>query len=345
MPELTPLERCLRALRLQKPDRIPVIPQAHIWTLYRYGSSSTDCMHNGSLYAELQIKAQQEFGWDGVIVATDSVALADSLGTLVEMTELGPVPGTRGVLESLREIESLKLPDPRETRLNEWIVATRTLVREIGDRVLILARADQGPFSLSCQVRGMEAFMTELGIGEHPEEIHRLLNISTEYVWRFAELLLEAGAHVVSIGDALASGSVVSPKTFEEYAFPYQQELARRVRSKGGMLSIHVCGQTGSVMSRLAQTGAHLLEFDAPTDFDSARKAANGRVCLMGNVDTSEVLTFGDEDLVKETCRTLIGKVKPESGFILSSGCALSPNTPAENIMAMIEAARAYGVY
>ena len=345
MPELTSLERCLRALNLQKPDRVPVIPQAHVWTLYHYGSSSADCMNNGSLYAEFQLKAQKEFGWDGVIVATDSVALADSLGTPVEMTELGPVPGTRGVLENLRQVEALKLPDPRETRLNEWIVATRTLVKAIGDRVLILARADQGPFSLSCQVRGMEAFMTELGIGEHPEELHRLLKISTEYVWKFAELLLEAGAHVVSIGDALASGSVVSPKTFDEYAFPYQQELARRVRSKGGMLSIHVCGQTASVMSRLAQTGAHLLEFDAPTDFNTARDAARGKVCLLGNVDTSDVLTFGTPQQVREECRKRIEAVKPESGFILSSGCALSPNTPAENIMAMIEAARQFGNY
>jgi uroporphyrinogen-III decarboxylase len=38
-------------------------------------------------------------------------------------------------------------------------------------------------------------------------------------------------------------------------------------------------------------------------------------------------------------------KVKPASGYILSSGCALSPGVPAENLHAMVESARRYGQY
>ena len=322
-----------------------MIPQTHIWSLSHYGSSSEACMKNGALYAELQLKAQRDFGWDGIFVATDSVALAHCLGAPVETTEDGVAPASKGLLESLKDVPALKLPDLRESRLNEWISATRFLIEEAGDRVLIIARADQGPFSLACQVRGMQDFMMELGTREHPEDIHALLRFSTEYVWQFADLLLEAGAHVVSIGDALASGSLIAPATFEEFAFPYQKEIARRVHQRGGLLSIHVCGHTTSVMSRLVATGTDILEFDAQTDFDTAITAARGKSCLLGNVDTSDVMTFGTPDAVAEECRWRLEKVKPASGYILSSGCALSPNTPAENIQAMIRAAGDFGTY
>lgn len=342
---LTSLERSLRAIRFQKPDRVPVIPQTHIWSIYQYGSTSEACMSNGTLYAELQMKALQDFGWDGIFVATDSVALAHSLGTPVEQTEIGVAPASRGLLEDLKGVTSLTTPDPRETRLNEWIKATKILVQEVGNNVLIIARADQGPFSLACQVRGMQDFMMELGTREHPDDIHRLLRFSTEYVWKFASLLLDAGAHVVSIGDALASGSLIAPATFEEFAFPYQKEIASRVHQRGGLLSIHVCGHTTPVMGRLVETGADIVEFDAQTDFESALRSAREKSCLLGNVDTSDVMTFGTPDAVIEECRWRLEKVKPAGGYILSSGCALSPNTPAENIRAMVRAPGEFGVY
>lgn len=340
---MTPRERCLRAIRWERPDRVPVIPQAHVWAMYRYGSTSQACMADGALYADLQLRALHDFGWDGVIVATDSVALAHSLDAPVEETDSGVVPASRGLFETVGDAAGLKFPDPRETRLREWIEATRILVKETGKEALIIARADQGPFSLAGQLCGMQEFMTAIGVGDHREELHALLRRCLEYVWSFASLLLDAGAPVVSIGDALASGSLISPATFEDYAHPYQSELVRRVHERGGLLSIHVCGLSTAVMPRLAESGADLIEFDAPTDFGSARAATRNKSCLLGNIDTSEVMSFGTPEGVREECRRRIAEVKPESGYILSTGCALSPNAPEENIRAMVAAAREFG--
>jgi uroporphyrinogen decarboxylase len=342
---MTSLERSLRAIHHQQPDRVPVIPQAHVWALYHYGSSAGECMYDGERYAEVQLQAWRDFGWDGIFVATDSVALAHSLGLEVFYTELGAVPGTTGLLESLRDIDKLRWPDPRETRLNEWIIATRTLAREVGDRVLVIARADLGAFSLAAQLRGMQEWLLEVGIEEEPDLIHSFLARCNGYILTFADLLLEAHAHVVTIGDGLASESLISPRTFERYVFPYHRALAEAIRQRNARLSIHVCGKTGQIMGRLVETGAHILEFDAPTDFDVAWQAARGRACLLGNVPVSEVMTQGSPEQVEAECRWRLEKVKPASGYILSSGCALSPNAPAENLHAMVESARRYGQY
>jgi len=345
MEFMTSLERSICSIKHQVPDRVPVIPQAHAWVMHNYGSNPRDLMHDGKRLAELQLAGLCEFGWDGVFVGTDSVALAHTLGLEVEYTDLGPTPDPQGMLKDYREAEGLTLPDPRKTRLNEWIIATRILAREVGRRTLIIARGDQGAFTLAGQLRGMENFLTDIALGENVAGVHGLLELCNRYWLMFAHLLLEAGAHVVTIGDALASGSLVSETVFDNFAFPYQKLLAAEIRRRGGIFGVHVCGETTRVMSRLVDTEADLLEFDAPTDFDAAWQAARGRTCLLGNVDTSETLVFGSPARVEEECRWRIERVKPESGFILSSGCAISPNAPRENLHAMIESARKYGAY
>lgn len=345
MPAMTSLQRALCAINFTTPDRVPVIPQTHIWSEYNYGSSSDELMYDGRRYAEIQIQAQRDFGWDGIFVATDSVALAHSMGLEVLFTDLGAAPAPEGILHSLADVDKLELIDPTTTRLNQWIIATRTLAEAVGDEVLIIARADQGAFSFAAQLRGMQDFLLEVGYGTEEGQIHKLLAFCNRYILSFAELLLAAGAHVVTIGDALASGSLISPKTYGRYAFPYHQALAAAIRERGGRLSIHVCGKTNHVIGRLADTGAHIVEFDSMTDFAAARAAAAGKTCLLGNVDVPEVITFGTPERVAEECRWRLQSVVPASGYILSSGCAISPNAPAANLHAMVASAAAYGRY
>jgi len=342
---MTSKERALRAIRGERPDQVPVIPQAHVWVQYYYGSSSDECMWDGEKYAELQIRAQREFGWDGIFIATDSCALAHSLGLEVLYTDMGAAPGPDGVLKSLNDVDKLEMVDPRTTRLNEWIKATKRLVDEVGDEVLVIARADAGPFSLAAQLRGMEHFLLEVGESKHPEQIHRLLQFSADYALWFARLLLEAGAHVVTIGDALASGSLISPATYERYAYPYEKYMAEQVHKMGGLFSIHICGRNTRAFPILVSTGADVLEFDALTDFDTAWNAAHDRSCLLGSVPVSEVLTLGTPADVEREVRTRLEQVLPASHYILSSGCALSSNAPAANLHAMVEAAHRYGQY
>ena len=81
------------------------------------------------------------------------------------------------------------------------------------------------------------------------------------------------------------------------------------------------------------------------TDFDIACAADRGKTCLLGNVDVPEVITFGTAEKVTSECRWRLEKIKPHSGYILSSGCAISPNAPAANLHAMVESAQAYGRY
>ena len=174
----------MRAIHHQIPDRVPVIPQAHLWLTYHYGKTTADLLHDGSLIADLMYQGWHDFGWDGVIVGTDSVALAQAVGLAVGYTDLGPTPDPDGMLAYLGDVDNLEIPNIEKTRLEEWVKATRILAGHIGKDVLIIARGDQGPFTLAGQLRGMEKFMIDIASGENENQLHKLLDFCTR-CWLF----------------------------------------------------------------------------------------------------------------------------------------------------------------
>ena len=93
------------------------------------------------------------------------------------------------------------------------------------------------------------------------------------------------------------------------------------------------------------QTGADIFEIDHKTNFKKAREKTLDKICLLGNLDTSGVLLQGSPETVKEKAREIIDICMPDSGFILSSGCLVGGTTPRENMQALADSAKEFGVY
>ena len=120
--------------------------------------------------------------------------------------------------------------------------------------------------------------------------------------------------------------------------------MADELRERGIILHNHICGNTAKILGDFVNSGAQVLEVDHKTDALAIKNAARGKACLLGNIDTS-LLAFGPPGEVEDACRELIEVWKPDSGCILGPGCAMGPETPTENIHALVEAARKYGRY
>ena len=88
--------------------------------------------------------------------------------------------------------------------------------------------------------------------------------------------------------------------------------------------------------------GAVVWWFDQ-TDIFRAKEILGDTACICGNVPSSMLLK-GEPADVKEHCRKLIEVVGQNGGYILTSG-AIMNQAKADNIRAMMEAAKEYGVY
>jgi uroporphyrinogen-III decarboxylase len=88
--------------------------------------------------------------------------------------------------------------------------------------------------------------------------------------------------------------------------------------------------------------GASIWWFDQ-TDMARAKEILGDTACIAGNVPTS-LLCTSTPRAVKEYCRRLIEVAGKGGGFILNGGAEMNKGDP-ENLRAMMEAAKEYGVY
>ena len=296
------------------------------------------------LLAQSHIVCQDKYGYDGCVIDVDDATLAEACGAKVHYRDdnVAAVDENEPVLDDLRAIHDLKKPDPFNTaRLPEWLEVTRRLKAAIGDHVFIMGRADQGPFDLLTLLRGTTNLMMDL-ITEDEDVIRDALAWCAQVHIDFAKAQFETGAHATSMGDSYAGPNLISPAMYRKFAFDHEVTVVNAVQKENAPYSIHICGDTTSIVEDMGKTGAKILELDWKVDMGYARSVVPGDVVLMGNINPSDPLYLGTPDQVDALAKNIIEQTKGK-GLFLSSGCAMGANTKPENLAAMIEAAKKYG--
>lgn len=346
MKEMTSLERCMAVLKGDIPDKLPVVPQCFMFAVETAGMKISDVNRNGRKMAEAHFISQEKYGYDGCVIDFDDATIAEAVGAKVIYREDEPaiVDESEPVLKDLRDVYDLPIPDPSTSgRLNEWLEATRILNEKIGDHVFIMGRADQGPFSIACLLRGTTQFMMDLMI-EDRQLILDVLDYCRKVSAVFAKAQKDAGAHATSIGDALAGPNLISPEMYRDFAWESEKRLTEEVQAYGIPFSIHICGNTNGIIQDMGKTGAKILEVDWMLDMKEARQLIPADTVLMGNIDPSFPLVLGSPAEVEQAVKGLIEATHGRR-HIISSGCAMGRNTPVANFKAFIAAARRYGSY
>jgi uroporphyrinogen-III decarboxylase len=70
-------------------------------------------------------------------------------------------------------------------------------------------------------------------------------------------------------------------------------------------------------------------------------RARHPRLVITGGIDVSQLLTLGTPDQVREECRKAIDATGG-LGYLMGSTTELLPLVKVENVLAMMETARAY---
>jgi len=344
--DMTSLERCLATIRLEPHDRVPVDLHNFMMTVADVSLPPEKIYQDGELLGRAQLAAWKRFGHDMLLVENGTAALAEACGCKVSYLDGSAPLIEKPLLKSLEEVASLRMPDPWNSPLSKAVLdATRFLLDSIGKQVFVLGRADQGPFDLACMLAGPETLMTAMAVGESDEQIFALLEYTSDAFILYARIFKEMGCPATSLGEALCSPDVISPKMFQKYCLPYGKKVVSALQSDDFAIAYHTCGNTTRIIAGMAETGARILEFDYKCDKAAAKRATSGKTTLLGPIDPSGVLHHGTVEDVEAACREAIEVLAPGGGFILGPGCALPGSTPAANIDKLVECAKLFGRY
>jgi uroporphyrinogen-III decarboxylase len=138
--------------------------------------------------------------------------------------------------------------------------------------------------------------------------------------------------------------SFMSEKQFETFYWPGLKKVILDLVAEGCVPLLFAEGSYNKRLEAVRDLPERsvIWWFDR-TDMARAKKILGDRNCIAGNVPTS-LLCTGTPEEIKEHCRKLIDVCGKNGGYILTGGAQVH-NTTAENLRALIEAVKQYGVY
>jgi len=281
--------------------------------------------------ARVLYSAYRFYGYDLILVFSDTMVEAEAMGAQV----LIPDDDDPLLLEPPR-VARLEPADPeKDGRMPVVLEATRRLKALLDDEAPILSSL-KGPFSLASFLRGIDKFLEDLLTD--PGRAHEFLRIATDNQIAYAQAIVKAGG-IPFVGDPVASGSLVGPEMFREFARPYLEQLIRSVHESGARAGLHICGETKGLLADMAATCADFLSIDE-MDMTVARQQVGENTVLMGNVSTKLMLEGTPEQIAAAAKECL---ERGGQALILSTSCDVPTETPKENVQALVATAREWG--
>ncbi|MCP4782975.1 MAG: hypothetical protein GY903_25465 [Fuerstiella sp.] len=341
-------ERVLRAIRGEPTDCVAVAPYMYDVAVAVSGVSLLDFYTRADVMVQAQLALHDVVEQDVIAIGSDNFYIAEGFGcqTTHDDEELPAL--TKPAVDSLSDVYDVDVLDPTvDGRMPVMLEAIRELRRAVGDEIAIRSPGT-GPFALASYFIGSQEWLCEVGMCERgmPEAneaaIHHALGVATETLIRFGKACWDAGADVIHCGDSLASCDMISPRTYQRFALPYEQKVFQAWKEHGitGSL-LHICGNSTKVLELYADTGADLIEIDNMVDLGVAKQKIGDRVALIGNVHTVNDLFHGTPETVRAASQRCIENTGGRR-FILGSGCIVPRHAPIENVCEMVRVARQF---
>ena len=328
---MTSRERVFGLFKGERPDHLALMPITMQFAADRIGRKYRDYVTDYQVLVEGQLRVAEEFGFDQVGCISDPAREAADCEASVIYTEDSPpaLDGQNALLADKSKLASLKMPDPLGGgRMHDRVKAAALFRQKVG-RDKIIEGWIEGPCAEGADLRGINTIMTDFF--EDPGFVRDLFEFAVELGLRFAKAQIEAGVDCVGIGDAAAS--LVGPKIYQEFVWPYEKRLIDGIHKLGAAVRLHICGDTRKILEGMGQLGAEMVDLDYPCPVRMAREKMGQGQVICGNINPVSVLRDkSPEEIYKavETCHKEAG-----DRFIVGAGCEVPRDTPIENIRAI----------
>jgi [methyl-Co(III) methanol-specific corrinoid protein]:coenzyme M methyltransferase len=166
------------------------------------------------------------------------------------------------------------------------------------------------------------------------EASHRVLSYVSDQLIAYARLMADNGASVITIADPTATGEILGPKLFNEYAVTYINQVTDAIHGMGIPVIVHICGQVRMVNAHLPGIHGKALSVDAMVNL-KLLKEETGVGTTMGNLSTY-LLEFSEPEKVYDH----VTRLMKNNIDIMAPACGLSTSTPLANIQAFTSAVK-----
>ena len=155
----------------------------------------------------------------------------------------------------------------------------------------------------------------------------------------------------VWLGEDLGTqrGPMISLELYREILKPIHKQFIDLANVNSLPVMIHSCGSSSWVYEDYIEMGVRGVDSLQPEavnmSVDYLIGHYGGRLTLRGLISTAGPLAYGTPEEVDEYCRRTLESCMAYRGYHFAPSHAIQDNSPAENVIAMYQAAHKYGIY
>jgi len=336
--------RFLRALRREPVDTTPV------WIMRQAGRYLPEYMAVRSkvtfielcktpeLAAEVTLTARERLGADAAILFADLLPMLEPMGIDLEYAK-GEGPVIHNPLHDPVEVDRIQLLESMES-LDFVLDAVRLIRRDLSTDIPLLGFAG-APFTLaSYMIEGggsRNYLRTKQWMYRDPGAWRTLMNKLVDSLILYVNAQVDAGCQAIQIFDSWAG--CLSQEDYREYVQPHTRRLISGIKS--GTPVINFLTGNPALLPLVAEAGGEVIGLDWRVDICDGWKNVGFDRAVQGNLDP--VLLFADRETLLRKTRELLERVGGRPGHIFNLGHGVLPETPVDNVLALIDFVHEFG--
>ncbi len=333
----------MKACRRQPVERVPIwlMRQAgRYMSEYREVRAKTTFLElckNPQLCAEVMITAVNRLGVDAAIIFSDLLPILEPMGLDLEFSP-GDGPVIHNPLRTAADVD--RFVELESVEPLDFVIETVRLTRAgIDSRIPVLGFSG-APFTLaSYAIEGggsrNYAHAKSLMLGDSGAW-HAIMGRLARAVARYLNAQIAAGAQAVQIFDSWVG--CLGPSEYRRFVLPHTKAVIDAITP--GVPVIHFATGNPALLPALVEAGGQVIGIDWRIDLDEAWHTVGYDKAVQGNLDPTVLLT--DRDTIRREAHQILRRAGGRNGHIFNLGHGVLPQTPVDNVLALIEAVREF---
>jgi uroporphyrinogen decarboxylase len=287
---------------------------------------------NPALAAEVTVTAVERLGVDAAIIFADILLILEPLGIELEFAK-GEGPVIHNPVRRASDVDRLRELDNADELefVYEAIRQTRSALKPD----IPLIGFCGAPFTLA-------SYMTEGGGSKnyvHTKRLmyddagawHAMMALISRALVKYLNAQIAAGAQAVQLFDSWVG--CLSPDDYREFVLPHTKSVIANVTK--GVPVIHFGTGTATLLELMREAGGDVIGLDWRVRLDEGWRRIGHDVAVMGNLDP--VVLFAKQDVLRAQAKKILEQAEGRPGHIFNLGHGILPETPVENVVALVE--------
>jgi uroporphyrinogen decarboxylase len=340
----TNITEALRNSPFMRACRREAAPYTPIWLMRQAGRymkeyrevrarlSFLELCKTPALAAEVTVTAAERLKVDAAIIFADILLIIEPMGLKLEFNQ-GEGPVIHNPVRVAADVDRLREVEDVATLafVFDAIRETRSALRP----ELPLIGFAGAPFTLASYIveggASKNYVQTKSLMYNDSGAWHAMMSLISRGLIKYLNAQIAAGAQAVQLFDSWVGA--LSPDDYREYVLPHTRNVIGGIEA--GTPVIHFGTGTAALLELLREAGGDVIGLDWRVRLDEGWQRIGHDVGVMGNLDP--VALFANQRSLRSQAKSILDQAAGRPGHIFNLGHGILPETPVENVIALVE--------